>query len=488
VVRVVTATAVRELVGQREPRIRHVPNERLRSRGGEAIEWAASVGLGLDDWQQDTLVDASRVDRDGRWEAMEIGVNVARQNGKGGILEAREGAGLFVWGEKLQTHTAHLFDTSLEAFKRLLFLVENSEECSRRVKRISKAHGEEGVELLTGERIRFRTRTAGGGRGFAGTTVYLDEAMFLTQFAIGSLMPTLSAQENPQLWYTGSAVDQDVHQHGYVFTGVRNRGLEGKSKALAYFEWSLDFDTPLDVPEDVLTDPEAWAAANPAFGIRISERFTESELEALDARTFAVERLGVGDYPELDDDALAVIPLKLWDALRDPESEITDGLVLTFDVSPDRRATVAASGRREDGLLHTEIVRNRPGTKWVVPTLKQLEKERAPAAIKCDSRGPVASLLPEIEKAGLKVETTSTHEYVEACGRILDIVDEAGFRHHGSDELRRAVRGAKTRTVGDAWAWSRRNSTVDISPLVAATIGLAAAAAPVRRKRKWSAT
>ena len=34
------------------------------------------------------------------------------------------------------------------------------------------------------------------------------------------------------------------------------------------------------------------------------------------------------------------------------------------------------------------------------------------------------------------------------------------------------MKGATKRPLGDAWAWSRKNSTVDISPLVAATLAL----------------
>jgi hypothetical protein len=32
------------------------------------------------------------------------------------------------------------------------------------------------------------------------------------------------------------------------------------------------------------------------------------------------------------------------------------------------------------------------------------------------------------------------------------------------------VTGAKKRPLGDAWAWSRKSSAVDISPLVACTL------------------
>ena len=63
-------------------------------------------------------------------------------------------------------------------------------------------------------------------------------------------------------------------------------------------------------------------------------------------------------------------------------------------------------------------------------------------------------------------------QYGEACGVFVDAVGEALFRHLGQDELIAAIRGAKARPLVDRWAWSRTKSTVDISPLVAATLAL----------------
>ena len=117
------------------------------------------------------------------------------------FIEARELAGLFLLGERLIIHSAHQFDTSLEAFRRLETLIEGSDELSRRVKKATHSHGEEGIELLNGQRIRFRTRTKGGGRGFTGDCLILDEAMVLSEAFYGALLPTLSARSmtaNPQ--------------------------------------------------------------------------------------------------------------------------------------------------------------------------------------------------------------------------------------------------------------------------------------------------
>src|SRR5262245_7948162 len=246
--------------GDGKPRILSVPKARA-SVGDEAVELAGSAGLKLDPWQASVLRGSLGTRRGGKWAAFEVGLVVPRQNGKGAILEARELAGLFLLGEKLIVHSAHQFDTSLEAFRRLLWLIEDTPELAKQVKRVSRSHGEEGIELRSGERIRFRTRTKGGGRGFSSDCLILDEAMFLPEYGYGALLPTLSARPNPQVWDTGSAVDQEVHEDGIVFARVRERGHEGKDPRLAYFEWSLEQESPDDLAESLYTDEKAWGKA-----------------------------------------------------------------------------------------------------------------------------------------------------------------------------------------------------------------------------------
>ena len=82
-----------------------------------------------------------------------------RQNGKGAILEAIELAGLFLFGEQLILHSAHEFKTAQEAFRRVLQLVENTDHLRKRVARVRTSHGEEGIELTTGARLRFVARS-----------------------------------------------------------------------------------------------------------------------------------------------------------------------------------------------------------------------------------------------------------------------------------------------------------------------------------------
>jgi hypothetical protein len=89
-----------------------------------------------------------------------------------------------------------------------------------------------------------------------------------------------------------------------------------------------------------------------------------------------------------------------------------------------------------------------------------------------DERSPAAALVTQIERAGVTLEPVNGSEYAAACGAFYDSVDQATVKHGGEPELTAAARGAARRPLGDAWAWSRKASSVDIGPLVAVTLAL----------------
>ncbi len=471
------------VLGSQHPRVCLVP-EYVSSAGDEAVELAALAGLVLDPWEAFVLKESLGERKDGKWAAFEVGLVVPRQNGKGSILEARELAGLFLLGERLLVHSAHQFDTSLEHFRRLLSLVEETPEFSRRVRRVSRSHGEEGIELFGGQRIRFRTRTKGGGRGFTGDFLALDEAMILSEMSHGALLPTLSARPNPQVWYCGSAVDQQVHDDGWVLSRVRDRGLAGDA-GLAYFEWSVGADSP-----DVLEAAEArsdgaWGTANPGLGIRISREHIDLEQRSMDPRTFAVERLGVGDWPVAGVSG-AVISLDAWRQLADDGSVIVGDVCVAFDVTPERSSSaICAAGLRADGLWHVEVIDRRRGTFWVVDRLVEVIERHQPSRVLCDGMSPAGSLIHELEQRDVEVTAVTAKEHGYACGMLYDAVAAGQVRHLPQPELDAAIQVATKRPLGDAWAWSRKNSSGDISPLVGCTLAFWAASTLVAAAEPW---
>lgn len=449
--------------------------------GDEAVELAASAGLVLDEWQADALRDLMAVADDGRWLHFEFGLNVARQNGKGVVLEARELALLMgVTGELLGVHAAHEFKTSEEHFLRIQSLFDNSDELSQKVKQIRRSHGQEGIYMMDGRRLRFVTRTKSGLRGFAGVDyLNLDEAMIINLASHGAMMPTLRASKaarGPQLVYTGSAVDQEIHDHGIVWARVRERGLRGDDESLGYLEFSVDGEHPDDIADEQALDRELWRQANPGLGIRISEEHMAREQRSMDPRTFAVELLGVGDWPATDGSADVLVSLEEWQAVEDPGSVLVDPICIAFDVSPERHSSVVAAGRNDRGLMMIELIHSRAGTGWLGERLVDLYREHEVAEVVCDGFGPSAAIANRIDEAGITVKRMDSGDYGKACGLFVDHVGERTIRHLGQPELDSAIKGAKARPLVDRWAWSRTKSTINISPLVAATLAL------------WSAT
>lgn len=454
------------IYGVQEPRISSIPKARW-SLGEDAIELAARAGLTLDPWQCLVLKGSMGEIRADEWSAFEVGLIVSRQNGKGSVLEARELHALFLEPQtKLILHSAHEFKTAAEGFLRAKALIDNTDSLRKRVKSIRTSHGEEGIELLDGSRLRFVARSTGSGRGFSGDLVILDEAYALSASAMAALMPTLSARPNPQIWYASSAGMANSDQ----LRRVRDRGRAGNSSRLAYFEYSAYEESDLD-------DFEAWRQANPAIGYRIKPDFIQAERDAMNDNEFARERLSI--WP--DDGSGAVIPIKLWEACADPHSKPGNTLVFAVDAAPDRdSAAIASAGIRDDERIHTKIVDHRKGMGWVVRRLVDLYRRYRPAAILLDPAGPIGAIIADFNEAlrieegatGFELTMVSAREMAQACGVFHDDVVNDRMRHCGQEALDNALRSAITRPLGDAWAWHRRQSTDDIAPLVASTLAV----------------
>jgi hypothetical protein len=437
------------LKGAQRPRVSSAPPY-ISSAGAEAAELAASAGLMLDDWQRHILSVALGERSDGKWAAFEVGLIVGRQNGKGAVLEARELAGLFLFGEQLILHSAHEFKTAQEAFRRVLALVQNTPDLERLVSRVRTSHGEEGIELRSGARLRFVARSTGSGRGFSGDVVILDEAYNLPGSAMGALLPTMAARPNPQVWYASSAGKEDSE----VLARVRDRGAEGKSARLAYFEWSAQADADLD-------DPLAWAAANPGLGIRIEPDFVSAERSALPEIEFARERLGIWADGRMN----AAIDLALWHDLIDTECRDRSPIAFCPTINAERtKGAITAAIRRADGLIQLESIDYRPGTAWMVDRLAALNADWQPMGIALNPGAAEGSLTQGLQALGIEPVLVTGREEAQADGAFFDALVDRRIRHGNQAALNIAVEQAAWRPVGDTRVFHRRSAT-DIGPL-----------------------
>ncbi|MBC6458413.1 terminase large subunit [Actinomadura sp. HBU206391] len=478
-----TLLAEPPLLGAQQPRICVTP-EALSSAGQEAFELAASAGLHLDPWQRMVLDVALGERADGKWAAFECALILARQNGKSAVFEARVLAGLFLFNEALILYSAHEFKTATEMFKRILALIEGNAQFRRRVKTVARSKGEEGIELLGGQRLRFVARSTGSGRGFSGDLNIWDESQHLSDASVDALMPTMLARPNAQLWYGGSAADKDLAPCGQI-TSVRNRALKGGASDLAFFEWSADLCTEECAEgcteHDDRNDPKVWAKTNPGLGRRVSLEMIARLHTSMSVKGFNREILSVGNYPSRSG-GWEVIPEAAWRKVEDEQSKALDPVFIAVDVTPDQAyASIAIAGVGADGLTHGELVDHRSATDWVVDRAIAIKKKQKAAGIALDPGGPAGSLVPEFKRRGVELITPTMREVGNAYGSLYGAIvrpkdAERGwsprmrFRPHPT--LTAAVQGATTRPLGDAKVWSRRDETVDISPLMAVTIAI----------------
>lgn len=434
--------------------------------GGVVGDLCRLVGFDPDPEQQLVLDALFAYRDDGSCAAFETAVIAPRQNLKTGLAKQAVLGWLFVTGERLVVWSAHEFRTAQEAFRDFTELIESSPDLEREVKAIYRGNGDEAIETVDGARLIFKARTKGGGRGLTGDKVVLDEAFALRPVHMGSLLPTLAARRDPQVLYASSAgmVDSEV------LRSIRDRGRSGTDPRLAYFEWA-DLDTEgcategcdhhLGATGCALDDPARWAKANPALGRRIDLDTLTAFRQAMPPEEFAREFLGWWDEPVAADDANTAAE---WVGATTQDAP-TGVLALAADVAPAHTfASVVVCG---DGVL--EVVERRRGASWLPERLAELVTKHDIAQVVIDPAGPIGSLIPELERAEIPLLMLGGRDAVNACTGVEVAIRDGEVRHRGEPELLNAVGGARRRKVGDGWKWTRVDSTIDISPLVAAT-------------------
>ena len=173
------------------------------------------------------------------------------------------------------------------------------------------------------------------------------------------------------------------------------------------------------------------------------------------------------------------ITVESWADRADPDSQVVGPVVLAVDVPPDRAsASIAVAGRREDGLAHLEVVRADPGTGWVVAEVARLCEAHEVASMTVAKKPRTAvvgdslaikPLVPEFLEAGLDPVLIGPSDMAAACAGLQDAVNARTMWHLGQEQV--DIGSAVPRDVGESgWAWAKRKSNGDISPLVAVTV------------------
>lgn len=418
-----------------------------------------------------------------------MGGLIARQNGKGGWLEAVAIWSLFepyLYGElegrrNTTLWTAHELKTSDEAWARVKALIESNPDLAAEV--VTWNGGLTGthiIELRDGSRLIFLARSKSSGRGFSPRRIILDEAQELSALAFRAMMYATSAQARRQLIFAGTVPSPE--NDSTIWTGVRDRGRSGKVSRLAWAEWTPEgSDDP-----NIVVDPTDWTAradANPALGGRILADTIDEEWEAAqsDLEGFMRERLSVWPGGGMRRFLFPKWPRRVIGGDLPPLKAI--GLAVSLG---GEHGSIASSRVWDDGRVNLGAVERRAGSTWLVAEAKRIH-DKYGCIVALDEKCPDGTLLPALIKKGVPVQVMKLADYVETCSDLDNRIREDRITHQATTELDAAVAAASWRSVGDGRrVLGRKASAGDIDMLEGAAAALWAAGLDLDPWEAWT--
>jgi len=393
---------------------------------------------------------------------------VPRQAGKSSLCEA-----IMVWAALHRRNSNVVYSAQTREFARVRVIEELE------MKRLQhspfapyyhpyRSRGAEQLHFNNGTRISLVSTTEDAGHGLTLDMAIVDEAWSHKDFTmIDALDPTMITRPDPMFVITSTVGEGDdaLLMH-FQELGRAETQRDAAENAIAFFEWSAPDDAPLD-------DPAVWRATHPALGHTITEERLQNRLQVLHsdqfARHYLCRRPARAEH--------AIFDVKLWNSRgnhRGPDA--SQPVALAVDVTPERRSGTIAACAKSDRGGYVVAVDRRTGVDWIVPAVQKLTKQRHVIVGVVDglSGSPALALVDAIEActAGVEWKRLNTAQVVKAAGQFYDDVraDPPLLWHCNQPELDRAVAYARKRQVGEAFAWGRKGTEGDVTPLVAATL------------------
>jgi len=424
--------------------------------------------------------------------------------------------------------SAHRTKTSDDTFEELTSLVESFDWLRKRVRRIYSGNGNHKIlfndkqtsyptlgasgQQMTNRTIEFGARENGPtGRGRTKINrLTLDEWLMGTSAMKGAQVPMMGAAGDRYIRYgssPGLLMSEDLRS-------LRYRGRIGTldpslgDPSLSWVEWTGEraqmvtdertgrprmvrvlpqcedpecMHLPGQVSGCYLDDLSVIRASCPAYGTtRLTAEFVAQERLTLSPVEYARERAGIWeDPPTADDDDDN--PLAKWsEAVTDRGATAP---ALAFSASPTLKAgaivlcgggvlEVAEYGTESVGWMPASVVAmaRRNGIQKVGcaagdPAMSMVKKEKGPDGIRHFISADVDGTTESVD-----VGVLGAGDQPSACQAFAKGIGEGALFHRGQKTLDLSAAKAVRKFSGDGWRWSRRASSVDISPLWGAVV------------------
>jgi phage terminase large subunit-like protein len=444
------------ILGHSQPRLVSGLNNH-ESLGDQLISFTESLGFEVDDWQRYFFSEIMRHDN-GRFVARQIGLLVARQNGKSFAARMRLLFGVYVLGEswvglaqKLELADEHL-DWAID-------LIESNDWLMAETKKISLTNGKRGIFAKNGGKWVTGAATAGGVRGKTGN-LWIDEVREIKPSAYAASTPITRAVANAQTLLTSNAGDA----HSQVLNRIRSSALAANNPKLLWLEWSAD-------PNLAITDKEAWAQANPNLGGRVDVDQLELSLLTDTPEDFRTEALCL-----FVDAIMSPWAYDSVNAAADESLEMNPELTTFWglDVSPSRkRADLVGCQWLPNGRIGFAIAQSWQAES-VIDDL-QVADETAEIVRKFNShvvafdKWTAASIAQRLHGAGIRVSDTSGAAFAQACDEMQTGLNSGRLIHDGDPELIKHFNACGKRdSPTGGWRVIRSHAATDITAACAA--------------------
>ncbi len=410
-----------------------------KSEYKEAVEIYEKSGRKAQKWQINLLKAILSKNTKKLWTHTKFGYSVPRRNGKNEVVTMRELYAL-MQGERV-LHSAHRTSASHMAWERLVTLLDKIgiEYESLR------ANGREMVQLSTGGRVDFRTRSSKGGLGEGFDLLVIDEAQEYTDDQESALKYVVTSSMNPQTIFCGTP--PTPLSSGTVFTKLRNSALNGESKNTGWAEWSVENQI----------DPHnkaAWYLANPSLGTIFTERSIEDEI-GTDDIDFNIQRLGLwikynqkSAISELDWDNLSI----------DKEPKLNGKLHVGIKYGNDgANVSVSIAVKTNDEKIFVEAIdcqSVRTGNMWILDFLKNADIQ----TVTIDGQSGQKILESEMKDYGIKVKPIlpRVKEIVVANSMWEKGIYKGSIIHNNQPSLREVAINCEKRLIGTGGGFGYR--------------------------------
>ena len=428
-----------------------------------------ALGRPLYPWQRYVADVAGEVLPNGDWAYESIMMLVPRRAGKNTLVEAATvqrctgPVPASVW------MTAQKRDNAVKRWNDVrLSLARSSMRGIREIARAKVSQAFEVIEFRNGSTFRPFAPDEESMHGEAPDLVHIDELWALS----------LRDKKLIQAGYRPEWAFRSGQEWKFSAAGRRGRSgwLEherevgraavraGKTRGVAYFEWSAPEALARDLARRAVHDESARAqlidliaAGHPRPGIRTEYLAAEYERDSADfLRAY-------GSVDDLDGGGESPIPLQVWAAAAWREaSMLPDGMRVGFGVGIDsegREGSICAAWRLPDGRGLVQVVERGPGVRWLAGRVIGLFDTWPEAtAVAAGNTGDDRDLADSLRSAlGEKCLPLSIADDKAATSRLVSEVTEGPTLFHDGKarpDMREAlqsaaiVRGRFERRVG----------------------------------------